>query len=258
MSGPGEKLMRELRSDGVLVLTLNRPDRINAIDRELEMAFVAALQAAADDEAVRVVLVAGAGERGFCAGYDVREMATWSADGLRLEQIRQNWSWLAIAQFPKPLITANHGVTMGWGAITSVSADIRIGSDDSTFQFTASPHGGANLTWNLPELVGWSKAKEYLMTSCRIDASEARQSGLLNRVVPRARLMEEALSVASTIASYPPAGVTTIKRLIDEGLGQSREARLIAEMNAAQKLLASAGQLVEESYRDFIAGRGRT
>lgn len=257
MSKPTDKLLSEQRSDGVLVLTLNRPERINAIDRELEMAFVAALQAATGDDAVRAVLVTGAGERGFCAGYDVREMSTWSADGLRLEQIRQNWSWLAVAQFPKPLITANHGITMGWGAITSVSADIRIGSDDTMFQFTASPHGGANLTWNLPELVGWSKAKEYLMTSCRIDAEEARHSGLLNRVVPRAQLMEAALSVATTIASYPPAGVTTIKRLIDEGLGQSREARLIAEMNAAQKLLAGAGQLVEESYRDFIAERGK-
>jgi enoyl-CoA hydratase/carnithine racemase len=250
-----EKLLREKLDNGVLILTLNRPECLNAIDRELEMAFVSALDHAAEDKAVRAIVVTGAGERGFSAGYDVREMSAWSADKLRLEQVRQNWAWLSISRFPKPLITANHGVTMGWGAITSVSADIRIGADNTIFQFTAAPHGVANLTWNLPELVGWSKAKEYLMTSCRIDADEARRSGLLNRVVPRHQLMEEALAVASTIASYPPEGVCTIKRLFDDGLGKSRESRLLAEMNAAQHLLVSTGQLVEESYREFIAAR---
>jgi enoyl-CoA hydratase/carnithine racemase len=253
-----DKLLSERRDGGVLLLTLNRPDCLNAIDRELEMLFVSALELAAGDATIRAVVVTGAGDRGFSAGYDVREMSAWAADRLRSEQIRQNWSWLAIARFPKPMITANHGVTMGWGAITSVSADIRIGADNTVFQFTAAPHGGANLTWNLPELVGWSKAKEYLMTSCRIDAEEARRSGLLNRVVPRAQVLEEALDMATIIASYPPEGVCTIKRLIDEGLGKDRESRLLAEMNAAQRMLAERGQLVEESYREFIAARKST
>lgn len=250
-----EVLLQEELSGGVLLLTLNRPDRLNAINKALETAFVDALAQAERDDAVGAVVVAGAGDRAFSAGYDVFEMSQWPVEQFRIEQIRQSWSWWSIAQFGKPLVTANHAITMGWGAITSVSADIRIGCADTLFQFTASPHGGANLTWNLPQLVGWSKAKEYLMTSCRIDADEARSSGLLNRIVPRERVLEEAIAVATTMASYPPSGVRAIKRLFREGLGLSQEARLFAEMNASQRQFETAGQVVEASYRDFVARR---
>lgn len=250
-----EILLSELRMDGVLLLTLNRPHRLNAINKALETRFVEALANAERNDAVRAVVVAASGDRAFCAGYDVFEMSQWSIEQFRVEQIRQTWCWWAVASFAKPLVTANHAITMGWGAITSVSADIRIGCSETVFQFTASPHGGANLTWNLPQLVGWSKAKEYLMTSCRIDAEEARASGLLNRIVPRERVLDEALAVAGTMASYPPSGVCTIKRLFREGMGNEQEARLLAEMNASQRQFESSGQVVASSYREFIAER---
>lgn len=248
-------LLREMRSDGVLLLTLNRPERMNAINKELEIAFVDALAEAERDDAVRAVVVAGAGDRAFSAGYDVFEMSQWPIEQFRTEQIRQYWTWWAIAKFAKPIVTANHALTMGWGAITSVSADIRIGCPDTVFQFTASPHGGANLTWNLPQLVGWSKAKEYLMTSCRIDAEEARSSGLLNRIVPKERVLDEAIEVASTMASYPPSGVVAIKRLFREGLGNGQEAQLYAEMSESQQQFVRMGHVVADSYREFIAER---
>lgn len=251
MSEP--KLLQGLDDAGVLILTLNRPECLNAIDKELEALFVEALNAASVNPEVRVVVVAGSGERAFSAGYDVREIATYSPETFRLEQIRQYWAWHAIARFPKPIITANHALTLGWGAITSVSADIRIGCPETVFQFTASPHGGANLTWNLPQLVGWSKAKEYLMTSCRIEAEEALRSGLLNRVVPKGQVLEEAVAMAAAMATYPPSGVMAIKELMREGLGQSQAARLQAEMDFAQRQFAEAGtNLIEESYKDFF------
>lgn len=251
-----EILLQELRADGVLLLTLNRPRQLNAINTALEIAFVDALTAAEADERVGAVVVAGAGDRAFCAGYDVFELSQLSTEQFKLGQIRQYWHWWTVATFAKPLVTANHAITMGWGAITSVSADIRIGCPATVFQFTASPHGGANLTWNLPQLVGWSKAKEYLMTSCRIDADEARSSGLLNRIVPQDRVLDEALTVAASMASYPASGVRDIKRLFREGMGNSQEAQLYAEMSAAQRQFEAAGQVVSESYRDFIAARG--
>lgn len=251
----GDVLLRAMQGEGVLLLTLNRPERLNAINKELEIAFVEALAEAERDDAVKAVVVAGAGERAFSAGYDVFEMSTWPIQQFRVEQIRQYWTWWAIARFAKPLVTANHATTMGWGAITSVSADIRIGCPETVFQFTASPHGGANLTWNLPQLIGWSKAKEYLMTSCRIDAEEARSSGLLTRVVPRQRVLGEALEVAARMASYPPFGVAAIKRLFREGMGNGQEAQLYSEMSESQRQFERAGNVVADAYREFIAER---
>ena len=251
-----KKLLKEFRDDGVLVLTLNRPTKMNAIDKELETDFIETLSAATGNDKVRAVVVAGAGERAFCAGYDVVEMSKWSAEQMRIEQLRQYWAWWSIAAFPKPLVTANHALTMGWGAITSVSADIRIGCAQTEFQFTASPHGGANLTWNLPQLIGWSKAKEYLMTSCRIPAEEAKQVGLLNRIVARDNVLAEAIKVAAQMAGYPPSGVTTIKRLMREGVGQDQMSQMRAEMDEAQRMMASRStNLVTESYREFVANK---
>jgi 2-(1,2-epoxy-1,2-dihydrophenyl)acetyl-CoA isomerase len=253
-----EKLLTELRPSGVLLLTLNRPKQLNAIDKELEEAFLAALNSAVGDDQVRAVVVAGAGDRAFCSGYDVLEMTAWQSDRHRIENIRRCWAWWTISSFPKPLVTANHALTLGWGAITSVSADIRIGSPSTEFQFTAAPHGGANLTWNLPHLVGWSRALEYLMTSRRIPADEAKECGLLNRVVPKEQVKEEALRVADTIASYPPSGVLRIKRLIKEGLGRDQRSQLLVEMDEAQRWLAAGGgNVIAESYRDFIAEHGQ-
>ncbi len=248
-----EKLLIDDVEGGVLLLTLNRPEKLNAIDSELEKAFVKALADATEADGVHVVVVAGAGDRAFCAGYDVREMATWSEDRFRTEQIRQNWAWWQIASFPKPLVTANHHQTLGWGAITSVSADIRIGCEHTEFQFTASPHGGANLTWNLPQLIGWSKTKEFLMTSCRVSASEAKECGLLNRLVAPSEVLPEAIRVAQQMASYPPSGVLTIKRLIREGMGRDQVSQLRAEMDAAQAVFVERGNMVADEYEDFLA-----
>ena len=248
------KLLKELTPDGVLLRTLTRPERMNAIDKELEDDFVATLSTAADNDDVRVVVVAGAGDRAFSAGYDVFEISSWPTEQFRIEQIRQYWSWWAISSFPKPMITANHALTLGWGAIKSVSADIRIGSPVTEFQFTAAPHGGANLTWNLPHIVGWSRALEYLLTSCRIPAAEAKEAGLLNRIVDQDQVLPEALRVAGTIASYPPSGVQVIKRLMKEGLGQSQKSQMLAEMDEGQKIFRT-GNIVKDSYREFLADK---
>ena len=247
-----DKLLTEHHDSGVLILTLNRPDRLNAIDKELETAFVDALADATENPDVRAVVVAAAGDRAFCAGYDVFEMSQWEEDQFRTEQLRQNWAWWSIASFPKPLITANHHQTLGWGAITSVSADIRIGCELTEFQFTASPHGGANLTWNLPQLIGWSKTKEFLMTSCRVSAVEAKECGLLNRIVPQSEVLPEAIRVAEQMAAYPPSGVMAIKRLIQEGMGKDQLSQLRAETDVAQSMFVETGNLVATEYEDFV------
>lgn len=246
------KLLTERREDGVLLLTLNRPEQLNAVDRELEVLFTETLRTAALDDGVRAVVLAGAGEKAFSAGYDVKEMATWSDAEFSREVDRQGRSWWVVASFPKPLVTANRGLTMGWGAITSVSADIRIGCPETVFKFTAGPYGGAHLTWNLPQLIGWSKAKEYLMTSCRIDAAEARESGLLNRIVAPERVLAEAIEVAAAMASYPPAGIMAIKRLIQDGMARDYAARLESEKAFEAESVARTGNMSRALFSKLV------
>lgn len=252
-----DKLLIDQKDNGVLLLTLNRPKQLNAIDRELEDLVVAALAKAETDESIGAVVLAGNGERAFCAGYDVKDMFAQGEDEFRVDQLRKYRNWWRIAAFEKPLVTANHAMTLGWGAITSVSADIRIGCENTVFQFTAVPHGGANLTWNLPQLVGWSKAKEYLMLGKRIPPQEAERSGLLNRIVAPEDVLSEALEDAALMASYPPHGVKTIKKLIRDAMGREQQAAINAEEQFGQHAIEDIGNPVQLHYQDFIAERSK-
>ena len=124
-------LLSETPSQGVLLLTLNRPDNLNAFDEDLCRALDAALAAAADDDNVRCIILAGAGERAFSAGYDVKELAQYNKEEFVVQNImRYEWIW-NIAEHPKPIIALNQGIAMGAGAIIFVSADLRLGINTS-------------------------------------------------------------------------------------------------------------------------------
>jgi enoyl-CoA hydratase/carnithine racemase len=207
---------------------------------------------AANTADIGCIVLAGAGERAFSAGYDVRELAEeppseFLADNLQ----RYEWMW-RIAEYPKPVIVANHGIAMGAGAIIAVSADIRIGCEQTIFKFSSTPHGMAMLTWNLPPLVGWSKAKEYLMTSCKIGSEEALRSGLLNRVVAKAAVLPAAIEMAQTIASYPASGPQNIKRLMREGLAETQRGRFEKELAVTLNQLQGQPNNVGEMFADLI------
>lgn len=226
----GTSLLVDRPAEGVQRLTLNRPECINALDGALCQALDDALAAAAEDEAVRCLLLCGAGERGFSAGYDVKELAQLSAGEMVTANLqRYEWMW-RIAAHPKPLIVVNHGVCMGAGSIIAAAADLRLGTPDSIVRFTSTPHGAAMLTWLLPQLVGWSKAKEYLMMSCPVAADEALAHGLLNRIVAADCIAEAAVEMATTIASYEPGGPQGVKRLMRDGQGGGQREQMLAEM----------------------------
>lgn len=247
-----EKLLQATPAPGVLLLTLNRPESLNALDLELCRLLDAALVQAGGDESIGCIVLAGAGERAFSAGYDVKELAQEpDAEFLADNMQRYEWMW-RLAEFPKPIIVVNQGIAMGAGAIIAVSADIRLGCPETIFKFSSTPHGTAMLTWNLPPLVGWSKAKEYLMTSCRIDSEEALRSGLLNRVFPKAELLDAAIEMAKTIAGYPPSGPQDIKRLMREGLAETLRARFEREMLTTLNGIRGQSNRVGEMYADLI------
>jgi enoyl-CoA hydratase/carnithine racemase len=248
--GATELLLVDRVGEGVAVITLNRPDRLNAVTMELGRRLDAALTDLERDSEVRCLVITGAGEKAFSAGYDVHEMASWSSDELLLALLeRERWIW-HVASTPLPVIAALNGITYGVGAIMASAMDARIGCPCTVFRFTAGAHGGANATWSLPSLVGRGRASELLMTACEIEAAEAERIGLLNRVVGAEELIAEATGMARQIAANPPAGTRAIKRLLREHVGRGLEDRFVAENIAMRTELRP--RPVAELYEDFL------
>ncbi len=177
-------------SDGVAVITLNRPEKLNALSFGLVRELDEALTEYEADDAIKAVILTGAGERAFSAGADIHEMAGLSSEELAQRQaFRSDATW-HVAAFSKPLIGAINGLAYGGAALLSSTLDLRIGCERTQFRFLAASYGRANSTWSLPLLVGLPKAKELLYTGRVVAAEEAERIGLLNQIVPAARLVE--------------------------------------------------------------------
>jgi enoyl-CoA hydratase/carnithine racemase len=248
------ELLIDRPADGVAVLTLNRPDKLNAVTMELQERLDRALVELESEPDVRCLVLTGAGFKAFSAGYDVHEMGPWSADQLVLALLqREEWVW-RVAVHPQPIVAALNGLTYGVGAIMASSVDVRIGCPDTVWRFTAGQHGGANATWNLPALVGRGRAAELLMTSRKVEATEAERIGLLDHVVSdRAALLPAAIETARAIAASPPAGTRAIKRLLREHVGRTVEEAFIAENIAMRTELRP--RPIGELYSDFLRER---
>jgi enoyl-CoA hydratase/carnithine racemase len=222
------KVLVSTPSPHVLLITLNRPDVLNAIDIQLAVEVDAILKAAATDNSVRVIVMTGAGSA-FSAGYDIHEMNRFDGASMVGALIQRSQILWRIAKYPKPIIAALNGVTYGAGALIAAAADIRIGGPEMKFRVTATMYGGANATWSLPHIVGVAKAKEILMTGRAVLAEEALSIGLLNHLVPTAEVLSKALGIAGEIASNPPPGVDWVKMLINEGIGRRYEEQFNSE-----------------------------
>jgi enoyl-CoA hydratase/carnithine racemase len=214
---------------GVAVLTVNRPEAHNALDTALQRRFDHELTALEADPAVRCVVVTGAGDAAFSAGYDIHELARMSPDDVTLALLqREEWMW-RYASLRMPTIAAVNGVAHGAGALLACALDLRLGCERTDFRFTAGAYNGANATWNLPLLVGLAQAKELLYTSRRVGADAAERIGLLNAVVPSASLLERAIALATEIAVNPPGGIAEAKQLLHAGPGRGLRERFEAE-----------------------------
>jgi 2-(1,2-epoxy-1,2-dihydrophenyl)acetyl-CoA isomerase len=238
------------------IVTLDRPQVLNALSFQLTGELHAALEELERDDAVRVVILTGAGERAFSAGADIHEMADLDeAERARRNEQRRDWSWY-VADYPKPTIGALNGLSYGGGAVLASTLDLRIGCERSTFRFLAAAYGQINTTWTLPLLVGWARAKELLMTARIVQPDEALQIGLLNRVVPAADLRAAALEMANQIAANNPVAVQGVKRLLHEGVGLGYRAQYDNE-NSARRTRFQAPS-VREGFKDFLARKGRS
>ncbi len=205
-------------TDGAVgIITLNRPDALNAMSGELLDALVARGQEAADDEAVRCVVVTGAG-RAFCSGGDLRGIGVGdeldplasTAQLRRFEEISR-----LLAEMPKPTIAAVNGAAAGAGFSLALAADFRLAGAGARFM---TAFGRVGLTgdfggsWQLERIVGVARAKELYLLGNQIDAPTAHRLGVVNRVVPDAALRDEAMALATKLAAGPTAAYARMKR----------------------------------------------
>ena len=223
--------------DGIGVITLNRPERLNALSNQLFGEFNDALTELEEDDAVRVLLVTGAGERAFSAGADIHEMVEQGGgtSGTSTTEPRRPTDWLwHLASYRKPTIGVINGLAYGGGALMSSALDIRLGCERSSFRFLAVAHNRVNSTWSLPLIVGWPVAKELLFTGRLVEAEEATRIGLLNRQVPSAELMATAMEMGKQIAGSDAAAVQAVREIMVTEIGLSwhdmlrREAEVVA------------------------------
>jgi 2-(1,2-epoxy-1,2-dihydrophenyl)acetyl-CoA isomerase len=210
----------EQMKDGVAVLTLNRPDRLNAMSRPMLDALLEALPRLAEDPAVGVLVLTGAG-RGFCAGGDVKAMAEGNelggqtmeerAQALRSRMETSRW----LHEMPKPTIAMMRGPAAGAGLSLAMACDLRIASDTvklGTAFARVGYSGDFGGSYYLTQLVGTAKARELYFTADLLDAQQALGLGLVNRVVADARLEEETMALASRLARGPRVAYRYMKR----------------------------------------------
>jgi enoyl-CoA hydratase len=227
------------------MIKLNRPQRLNAINRQLIEGLNQALVAAKNESDVAVVILTGEG-RSFCSGEDLKESAagkdftTWFKETEGLQDIQRN-----ILNLGKPLIAAVRGYAVGGGCEFAMSCDIRIAAEDAKFGF---PETGVGLTVTtagtklLTQLVGLGKAKELIFTGEFIDAQEALKYGLVNKVVPSDQLMDETMKMAKKIAERSPLAIKLSRIAIDQGMSASFEEILEIETNHCMLCVAAGSQ----------------
>ena len=252
--------------DGVAVVTLNRPDRLNAMTLTMAGEIRAAMQQASDDTAVRVIVLTGAG-RGFCAGADAaRLQSRASGDAVDEDQtlpftgaieggldlpdaFAAKYAW--IASVPKPVIAAVNGPAVGVGMVLPMFADIRFAADTARFGTAFTKRGLVpeyGLAWLLPRLIAPSKAFDLLYSARLVDAHEALEMGLVDRVYPTNELQAAVMDYAREMAKgVSPRSTRVVKELVYQGLDQDFDKAMARSLDE----MAEAGK--SDDFREGIA-----
>ena len=246
-------------SDGVTTITLNRPDVLNSVNGRMADALLGALRHAAEDDAVRAVLLTGAG-RAFCAGQDLA--AVVPAEGKPMpdlgDVVRRQYNPIihAIRTLEKPVVCAVNGVAAGAGANIAFCCDITIAAEDATFiqsfaKIGLIPDSGG--TFILPRIVGLQRAAAMTMLADKLDAARAKEWGLLFDVVPAAELAQVSREIAQRLAAMPTRGIGLAKRGFNAGFGNDLDTQLALE----EELQREAGRTADyaEGVRAFVEKR---
>ncbi len=248
---------------GVGLITMNRPERLNAIDPDMLMDFEALFTRLAQDETIRVLILTGAG-RGFCSGADLSEaMANRNSDAfadpehfLRIAQERYAGLILGLRAIPQPVIAAVNGPAVGLGMLFVLYSDIIFASEKGRFgdghiKLGIAPGDGAFVMWSL--LCGIGRAKEYLWTGKIIDANEAYRIGLVNHVVPHDELIPEVMDFARKLAKGPSLAIEFTKRAYNKRIRD--EFNLVFDLSYAMQTLSYFTEDHKEGPRTFLEKR---
>jgi len=227
---------------GVAVVTLNRPEKLNAYTPDMGEELVAAFRAAFEQQDVKAIVLTGAG-RGFCAGADRAYFQGKVANcGLRLGEEHFLTGFTAeLTSTQKPLIAAVNGVASGIGATMILPFDLRLASSEASFDFPFVRHGlspGFGSSYFLPRLIGVGGAADVLLNSRRLGADTAQQLGLVQRIVPAEQLLATAVAMARKISSAPESIVGYCKQLLKESDGSSLRECTQREQLASREMTA--------------------
>jgi 2-(1,2-epoxy-1,2-dihydrophenyl)acetyl-CoA isomerase len=252
-------VLLEGKHDGIATLVMNRPDRLNALNNELASALNDALGRIAEDDTVHVVVITGAG-RAFCAGGDLGAIGkgrqTGSTQDLEPLLRAGMQAVLKMRTMPQPVIAAVNGAAAGAGMNIALAADTRIAAEEATFGQNFAKvglfpdYGG---TYFLPQLVGPAKAAELFYTGDMIDAKTAFDLGIVNHVVPAARLEEEVKSLALKIAQGPPMAIRAVKRTLFGSEGKQLAQAL--EHEVQEQIRCYLSEDCSEGIRAFFEKR---
>ena len=247
-----EPLVLEDRQDRVVVLTLNRPEVMNSFNFPMLLALKERVEAVHFDPEVRVVIIVGAGQKAFCAGADLKERATMSEAQVRefIFTIRNLFTF--IEYLNKPVIAAVNGIALGGGTELALACDIRLASATATLGLTETRLAiipGAGGTQRLPRLIGRGKAKELIFTGRKVDAQEALQIGLVNKLSEPTALLDECKAMAAQICEAGPIAIQQAKYAINYGLEADLHTGLAIESNAYWVTIPSEDRL--EGLRAF-------
>lgn len=242
--------------NGVATITLNRPDKLNAMNRQMMLEIQQTLKALEGDEGVGCIVFTGAG-RAFSAGGDIHEQREHDRKYSQeeLDRMRTYAPLYDIGVCTKPTIGMMNGLAYGGASVFASSLDMRVGCEDTKFRFLAAAYGRINATWTLPNQVGWPIAKELLFTARIVEAEEAYRIGLLNHFVPRDRLRDKTMELARMIAGNHRGAVMGVKALLMKQKNLSIEDQFAEERHYTTHVMR--GAKAEEAFPEFIARKGR-
>jgi len=260
----GEVVLIEEPQPHLRLITLNRPEVLNAANAELVEGLHKALAQIGRERTVRAVVLTGAG-RGFCAGVDLNgygaapENTGEDAPRDRLaNQEHMSRVVLGLRKLPQPVIAAVNGPAAGFGLALALGSDIRFAAQEAVFRVAFINIGLSNCdmgtSWLLPRLIGAARAHELMLTGRRFDAQEALQIGLVADVVPKEQLLERALRAAEQIASLAPLGVRLTKQGMWAALEIPSEQAAI-EYEDRQQIMATFGTAMPEAVEAFLEKR---
>ena len=246
----------EVRTEGgkVGIVTLNRPKQLNALNNQLMDELGAALKAFDADESVGCMIVTGS-EKAFAAGADIAAMSSYSfADVYKSDYITRNWE--IIRSVRKPVIAAVSGFALGGGCELALMCDFIIAADNARFGQPEIKLGvipGAGGSQRLPRAVGKAKAMDMILTSRMMDAAEAERTGLVSRVVPLDKLMDETLAAALTICEFSQLAVMAAKEAVNRSFESNLSDGVMFERRMFHALFATADQ--KEGMDAFVNKR---